>query len=308
MRRRGAVLIGVMVAVVVSAACVLAWSPFPFAGWALSHAPASSDAEGGGATPPDDLQEKGQADTTPPAPGAGALGSGVTTCPPHIPCTLCGSALPDRAFRYPAGAGYACPPCHAAFPPCVYCGLPSTAKEDASVGTDTDAAPMCRACRDTRVDTEAELLALWDRVRLDAERGLRMRIPEGVEVSFFVGERARLDIGHVGGAGAELGRFSADGAGGRIHIQRHLPRALAYDTLAHELGHAWVAAHVEGGMPLLEEEGFCQWVSAKLLHARGMHRRRALLDARTDALGEAYRGWLALERSGTDPVGMLRHR
>lgn len=167
--------------------------------------------------------------------------------------------------------------------------------------------PVCRACRAKRVDTEAQLHVLWQRVREDAQGVLGMEVPQMLAVSFFTGEASVADILQAGGAGAELGRFTDAAAGGRIQIRRHLPSDLAYETLAHELGHAWVAAHGRGGMPLLEEEGFCQWVSAKLLTARGMHRRRALLEARDDAFGRAYQAWRALERGGVNPVDMLRH-
>lgn len=225
---------------------------------------------------------------------------------PLLPCVLCNTPLQNRAFQYPAHPGFACPACHAAFPPCVHCGLPSTPKKEPEPGTDTT--PVCQSCHASRLDTDAELLALWHLVREDAEAHLGMRIPERVTVSFFSGTAGQKESTHATPAGTELGRFLRNGTGGRILVRRHLPRELTYETLAHEAGHAWVAAQVPDGMPFLEEEGFCLWVSAKLLTARGMHRRRILLDARADAFGQAYRAWLARERNGEDPPTLLQNR
>ncbi len=62
----------------------------------------------------------------------------------------------------------------------------------------------------------------------------------------------------------ELGLFIASGSSRRVLILDGLPTDSAWETIAHELAHAWQFQHYPQATDPLIVEGFAQWVAAEI--------------------------------------------
>lgn len=93
-----------------------------------------------------------------------------------------------------------------------------------------------------------------------------------------------------------------------VAILRGLPDALFRLVAVHELGHAWLAVHQAIGLPLWQEEGFCQWLAHRYLLGLGTetyrHQVRQIERRDDDTYGDGFRRIANLEKR----VGFSRLR
>jgi hypothetical protein len=90
----------------------------------------------------------------------------------------------------------------------------------------------------------------------------------------------------------ELGLYKEDANERTIYILTSLPRAQFYETVAHELTHAWQAENTPKLTRDEIREGMAQWIAAEVLKYKGhgFERKLAHLEERDDyPYGTGYR-------------------
>jgi len=95
---------------------------------------------------------------------------------------------------------------------------------------------------------------------------------------------------------AELGEFRRKGDRFTITVLESLPEETLYETLAHELAHAWQAENPVPNQRLIVKEGFAQWVASKVLKEFRFENSLKRLKTRDDLYGEGYRLMESIER------------
>lgn len=87
----------------------------------------------------------------------------------------------------------------------------------------------------------------------------------------------------------ELGKFVRVGNSFEIRILSGQPRDWAWETVAHELAHAWQSEYNPDLNDSAWEEGFAQWAAEIVLHDQGKDEQLERLRLRDDFYGQAYR-------------------
>ena len=179
------------------------------------------------------------------------------------PCAYCGRTLLGPYMEDEWGARY-CVEHEHHLPRCSFCGRLAYERQEHS--TDEGERLICRTCRSSAIDSDAQAQTLLMQVTQWAHsQGLTF---SGPVPRLHLYEQAQLSaVGRAHG-GEELGTTLStiyqlspsevhrvvDG----VAILRGLPSIVFAGTLAHELGHVWLIMQAVWDWPKLDEEGFCQ--------------------------------------------------
>ncbi len=211
-------------------------------------------------------------------------------------CTSCGLPIVGKYFSYKYQSGTYCEFCEKLAPHCDSCGRP--------VGLQyiqiSDGRKICVECQRSSISSEKQLAALVEK----AEAGL---LGLGLEIdntiNFRLISKKLLDsrIKESGAevtAGRNLGLFQRKADKMNIFIQSHLPLQMSLGTISHEMGHAWQSENVsEPNQSLQIREGFCEWISYKVLMRFGYQGQAEMILSREDIYGRGFQRILDYEKS-----------
>jgi len=96
----------------------------------------------------------------------------------------------------------------------------------------------------------------------------------------------------------ELGVFTVSGRKTEILVLDALPEDLAWQTIAHEMAHAWQHQHYPMASELVIVEGFAQWVAEQIAHKHFKRTGLEKLRNRRDLYGRGFRVMTRLEDRG----------
>ena len=216
-------------------------------------------------------------------------------------CADCGEPILQKFYEIEGLQEKFCDRCYKTHPHCKLCGRPFSRGESKMAAGDS----MCPRCRAEAVSDLREIERVVARIERFLEDELGMRIDPRIEI------RLAGDLEHLGPVSQnksfrELGAFIQEGNRSEIVILENLPRPMLFETVAHELTHAWQAEHAVTGQQIKIKEGFAQWVAGKVLQKNGFEASLDSLRKRKDLYGEGYRLMERIEkRSG--PQGVLRY-
>jgi hypothetical protein len=231
-----------------------------------------------------------------------------TRCRQTAPrCAACSHPIAGAWYTFdellpPAATRRFCVRCVRSRPRCDLCRAP--------VGPDTgpldDGQYRCAHCASGMVLGAVAVQAVYDEAltafaRIVGEsRGMRpqLEVVSRLEMGGVRRKYERLAPVEPPTTGGHhvLGFFVLAHGASVIYVERGLPRGLLLGTLAHELGHAWQAAHAPSLREPLLCEGFAEWVAHHILIASGLRSMAARATRRDDIYGRGLRHFLAVER------------
>jgi len=160
-----------------------------------------------------------------------------------------------------------------------------------------DGRVACRECSAAAVRGFEEYLRIVKAVKLilKTELAMEIRNPITYKLVSSVNEIwTKKELART----REMGKFVAKGGKEYIFILSDMPRGLCYETIAHELGHAWIHENVEPRPTPMLEEGFAEWVAAQVLRKKGYLNHLQKLEARDDLYGQGYQRFRDAEKRG----------
>lgn len=210
-------------------------------------------------------------------------------------CSTCKKAITGTYFVHSFLDGFFCATCENTLPKCRVCSRPILTSEVVMIGTTKR--PTCPTCAKTAVRTEAEIKAIFSECKKIIAAEIGESLYHEVPLTMIADISTIRQTKGLASAGKELGLFHRKGEAYRIYILYGLPRRMAYETLAHEWAHAWFAENGNRRQTQQTEEGFCQWVAAKVLKRKKLTRTLRILRERKDAMyGDGYRFIRQLEK------------
>jgi len=218
-------------------------------------------------------------------------------------CRCCGKAILGAYFRHPFAEGEFCKSCEEHRPKCSACSRPIA---DEPVPRANTRRPVCSECLPTVVETQERFLAIYDDCRRLVLDLLEQSVVHEIKVSVVEDIAAVRKKAGLASDKQELGLFQRTGDDYRIYILNGITAALAYETLSHEWAHAWCAEQGHPDHAQWVEEGFCQWVAAQVLQAKGFVRGLKILASRDDLYGQGYRYMEKLAKE-EGVAGVLRY-
>jgi hypothetical protein len=216
-------------------------------------------------------------------------------------CADCGEPILRKFYEIEGLPEKFCDRCYQTHPHCKLCGRPFNREDRKEAVADL----MCPRCRAEAVTDPGEI----ERVIAKIERFLEDEL--GMKVDPKIGIRLEGELECPGSVSRnksyrELGAFIQEGDRLEIVILENLPRPMLFETIAHELAHAWQAENAVAGQQIKIKEGFAQWVAGKVLRKNGFEGSLDSLRKREDLYGEGFRLMERIEnRSG--PGGVLRY-
>lgn len=218
-------------------------------------------------------------------------------------CESCRNPIAGTYYSLHFQEGAWCGACFHRYEKCHFCGRPM----DTISANLPEGRKICRTCFATglRGETRARAIAATITPTLEGilGRGLPpvpIRIVDANELSatFASGhkldgaeENSSIEDGHL----TELGLFYNGGKKREILLLDFLPEDMAWETLAHEMAHAWQAEYYPGCEDWTVVEGFAQWVADKVCDQHGRRSGLQKLRERRDGYGRAYRIMAAIE-------------
>ena len=213
-------------------------------------------------------------------------------------CSACGLPIVGRYYSYKTKEGIFCEHCEHLAPHCDSCGRPlGIHYVDIS-----DGRKICFECQRSAIITEEQLNDLIN----TANNGLAsfgLKINHKINYRLISRNLLNKRIKESGvdiAAGKNLGLFQRKEDKMNIYIQSHLPIQLALGTICHEIAHAWLSENVRiKTQPLHIREGFCEWVSYKILQKYGYHGQAELILSRDDIYGLGFQKFLEFEKKNS---------
>lgn len=227
-------------------------------------------------------------------------------------CNLCNGPLTGLVYTLDNHEGKWCAACFTERPRCDICMAPME-KPAARI---VDGRKMCSECFGSAVRGTNAMRDIAEQVMpvIRDITGGDVNLPpvravgrEELEAAFaetrHPGGDVKLPGGVAGPLVKELGAFRARGPEREILILDILPEDLAWETIAHEMAHAWQNQHYPRCDDAVLAEGFAQWVSEGVCY-RAWHRRGLeKLRTREDFYGQAFRAIQQIEtRDGLDGI------
>ncbi len=202
-------------------------------------------------------------------------------------CRGCEDPILGPYMSYKGFDGFFCRTCSEKTPACVSCSRPTGQK-----GFQLDNGKMiCADCRPTAVIRPQQLKRLSREVQNHLDRHMLMIIEN--DIRWFLED----DLpGDADDNLRESGRFIQVNDDFTIKILKGLSRDLCIEIIAHELAHAWQAENFPNLKDKLHQEGFAQWVAAKVVEDYRFDRLLERFDARDDVYGDGYRLMMRLEK------------
>ena len=192
-------------------------------------------------------------------------------------CKACGLPIVKKYYEYKHIDGKFCEHCQKNRKHCHTCGVP--------VGNSYwdifDGRVMCEECHATAINDMQTAKTILREVKsiLRNKLGLELKRTYDFKLVYLKSGEPESPISIN-----ELGLYKEDANERTIYILTSLPRAQFYETVAHELTHAWQAENT----PKLKRdeirEGMAQWVAAEVLKykGRGFERKLVHLEERDD--------------------------
>ena len=217
-------------------------------------------------------------------------------------CSSCGLPIIGRYFSYKFQTGIYCEHCEKLAPHCDSCSRP--------VGLQyveiSDGRKICVECQRSAITSDPQLLELVE----IAQKGLsKLGMDIDCHINFRLISKKLLDrkikeSGVEVTAGRNLGLFQRKENKMTIYIQSHLPLQISLGTICHEIGHAWQSENVlEMNQSIQTREGFCEWVSYKILSLFGYQGQAQMILSREDIYGKGFQKILDIEReNGTEAL------
>lgn len=189
-------------------------------------------------------------------------------------------------------------------PSCYYCVFPTSAVPRA------DGRSICPACRQKAVVNKHEVYRIFQTVRrelaakfgYDAKHKIQLYIVDAVKLRqlskslYSPANSRRMALMTYYKEVTERKRFSGkkerfiSAETCRIYVLDSIPRAMLYDTLAHELTHDHLRHNVGNVKDLASEEGFCELAAALYNELKGNRHLNKIKEANTDPVyGGGYR-------------------
>jgi len=224
-------------------------------------------------------------------------------------CTLCQEPIRGKSWGLEFTGGQWCDTCFQTHQRCYFCQKPmEEAARTAHAGHG-----MCAECSEHAVSGQpavAEIAReIQPRITRLLGRGFSPPPAEVVTLGQLRLARAETHGGDyrkwfadVPDMAHELGLFTVNGRKTRVLILDHLPEDSAWETIAHELAHAWQHEHFPQVDDPLIAEGFAQWVADRICH--DAYRRSGLerMRGRNDVYGYGLRVMQMLEDQGGVPM------
>ena len=192
-------------------------------------------------------------------------------------CRACGLPIIKKYYEYKYIDGKFCENCQKNRKHCHTCGVP--------VGNTYwdifDGRVMCEECHATSINDLKKANMIYKEVKsiLKNNLGIELKRTYDFKLVYLKSGEPESPISIN-----ELGLYKENANERTIYILTSLPKAQFYETVAHELTHAWQAENT----PRLKRdeirEGMAQWVAAKVLEYKGYGYKRKLahLEERTD--------------------------
>ncbi len=217
-------------------------------------------------------------------------------------CHACKAPIVDTIYSFESSGHVFCAACKERRPTCDACGEPLGDTYDLL----SDGRSLCLSCSATAVTSPREAERLFAETRQRLERLLGMRLEAGLRFRFVdrptLLARAR-ELPDLRGETKTRGLFIQEGDRREILVMAGLPLQQTAGVMAHELAHAWQAEHCPGETSRLLREGFAEWVTYRVLLARGADKEAANLLRREDLYGRGFKRMLQIEkRSGKAAV------
>lgn len=228
-------------------------------------------------------------------------------------CETCKSPIAGKYYQLDGREGTWCAACYENQHKCQVCQAP--------VGRVAawlpDGRHMCTKCADSSITGSARMEEIAARVRPTMNRLLGREVERVTVRAVSLQELRRLfDRGGIQrssnvpeGFIQEMGLFRIDGRTKEIVILDTIPEDIVWETIAHEMAHAWQIQHYPECKEDLLCEGFAQWVAEQVCIVHGRTSTLPQLRTRTDLYGRGYRLFRdAHARGGRDEVFRLLER
>ncbi len=210
-------------------------------------------------------------------------------------CSACGLPIVGRYYSYKNKDGIYCEHCEHLAPHCDSCGRPVGLK----FVEISDGRKICFECQRSAITTEKQLRELID----IAQKGIqKLGLEINHKINYRLISKKMLDrrIRETGAAiadGRNLGLFQRKNEKMSIFLQSHLPLQLALGTICHELAHVWQSENViDRAQHKLIREGFCEWVSYKVLMLYDYHGQAELISSLDDIYGQGFKKFFEIEK------------
>ncbi len=203
-------------------------------------------------------------------------------------CAVCGKLLGRKFIVFPLSQQKYCAACVQKYPKCRFCSAPT--QDHAAYGSRWAMCAECKARAIHGIDEYKDILSEVEAL-LSSNIHLQLQNPAGLEICEDIVREGR------GMNGNEMGLMQQHGSVAVLLVQDGLPVEVAYETIAHEWAHAWVAQNARFKLSTETEEGFCQWVASKILLAKGFEASLDILRNRDDLYGTGYRRMEHMESS-----------
>lgn len=162
---------------------------------------------------------------------------------------------------------------------------------------------ICQTCHSSAIKTDAQLYQVWSYVKKCFDHlGLDVTWPK---VSLELLDKPELQRGFSGNNVVGSARFViySNKVDSKVSVLYGMPKLMALETLAHEIGHVWCKQQrVEFTPDAAQEEGFCNVLSCLILNslpqeADVRHRISSLFKNSDPVYGEHFRShWNKLEK------------
>jgi hypothetical protein len=210
-------------------------------------------------------------------------------------CSSCGLPIIGNFYQYKNKEGIYCEHCEKNSPHCFICDRP--------VGVNHLALPdgrkICLDCQVNLIETKTDLRKLVEITKkgfkaldFDINDDIHYRL---VSKSFIDNKIADASTETI--TGKNYGLFIRKNKKMVIYLLSYLPYSIALGTISHELGHSWLSENVL--LPLQSKkyiEGFCEWISYKILKHFNYHQQAEFILDRDDAYGEILQRILSIEK------------
>ena len=235
---------------------------------------------------------------------------GVAVCPACLKaspvCDCCHIPILDNYGVFEGSANCYCATCMTTRPRCGVCNAPINEQGRVFRGSEGETR-RCGNCLRTAITTNQQAEPLYRQVRELLRQELSLNIDVLPPLTLVGRERLEALHGQTGvGASSNLppgvepahlqGFFHRVNDRQNIYIEHYLPQAQFQSVAAHELAHAWQAAHSPHNQPERIVEGFAEWAAYSALQALGERAEAERLTKRNDIYGEGLRYFLDLER------------
>ena len=225
---------------------------------------------------------------------------------PH--CCICDKKLPEGGLGVQGSKYVFCKSCYERYEHCKSCGIPIK-----NALNNEPNFPLCSDCNNANiVISNFQVREIFDKVKTTAKATINLELKFDEKRIYLVShdELKEFTKSLEATANDPLGVCRPEYFFNllyrqAIYIQRGMPTEMAFETLAHEYGHAWRNANGRMKVELIFEEGFCEWVSYKcLLKAGYMERAKKKLENKDPIYGLGLRKMLTLEKKlgSTDKV------